>query len=155
MRFLCEQLQPRRDANSRETALSALPPHEIAQEIFEGQDPRRCFQNKKPPDFFNWHEQKRLYLLSSTTNSIAVAAISLAHLEEWIHEGCPFLCQFSYANFTKWIFSRCSCCCWSRHPSGQESTGQRRVEVELHCWCLRERGTKRPHTDGTFLSTCL
>lgn len=91
-------------------ALSALPLHEITCEILEGQNPHRCFQNKKPKDSFNFLGQKGLYPISSTTNYTAVAVISLAHLEELIHKGCQVVLKFFYVNFTKCILSRCSYC---------------------------------------------
>lgn len=108
--FLYKQLLPCRDANASETALSALPPHEMTCEIFEGQHPHRCFQNKKPKDSFNCLGQKRLSFISSVSNSTAVAVISSAHLDRLIHKGCPFVLKLFYANITKCTLSGCRYC---------------------------------------------
>lgn len=53
----------------------------------------RRFQDKKPKYSFNCLGQKGLYLISFTTNSTAVAVISLAHLEELLCEGLPIRAQ--------------------------------------------------------------
>lgn len=53
----------------------------------------RHFQDKKAKYSFNCLGQKRLYLISSTTNSTALAVIFLAHLEELLCEGLPICVQ--------------------------------------------------------------
>lgn len=106
------------------------------------------FRIKSQKILFNCLGQKGLYLISPTTNSIAVAAISFAHLEGLIHEGCQFVLKFLFADFTKRTWSRCSYCCHTTNtPQDQRSTAKE--EWKLNCIpgiFEKERDTEKGQT---------
>lgn len=126
-------------------ALSALPPHEITGEIFEGQQPHRCFHRIKSQRIpFNRLGQKGLYLISPTTNSIAVAAISFAHLEELNTWRLPICAQVPLCWFHKMYLKQVQLLLLHhKHPSGPEINSQRRVEIKLHSLASWRKGGRQ------------
>lgn len=82
VRLLCEQLLPAEQQTAAKQLRQLCPRTTLLRKSLKDKIHADVFRIKKPKDSFNCLEQKGLNLLSSSTNSVAVAAISLAHLEE-------------------------------------------------------------------------